>query len=261
MSDSRSSDRKSHQEASDVMEDLVGEDGLPLKKKKSKGLKRDIALIVTIVVVLALVGYYMKHYVDVQHFKAYLHPDGSFKERVESYVIFVLAMGLLIALGFPRVLVCGVGGAVYGAALGIVLNTAASVLGALGPYQIGKSVLRRTMKRRLGRHFETWKRRFQRNGFLWTLNLRLLPGANATLTGVICGACKVKVLPYIAATALGTIPQTAIFSMLGSGATGGKNYQIFIGAGIFIVVALAQGVYLRNKKKKEAEQKAATEKL
>ncbi|MEO8377148.1 MAG: VTT domain-containing protein, partial [Candidatus Sumerlaeota bacterium] len=71
---------------------------------------------------------------------------------------------------------------------------------------------------------------------MWTLNLRLLPGANATLTGVICGACKVKVFPYIAATALGTIPQTAIFSMFGSGATGGKNYQLIMGGVIFVVV-------------------------
>ena len=257
MSVDDSSAKSGGDQAMDAMDDLVGEDGLPLKKKKSKGLKRDIALIVGVVVVLAVLGYYMKHYVDVQHFKAYLHPDGSLSERIESYVIFVLAMGLLIALGFPRVIVCGVGGAVYGAALGIILNTLTSLLGALGPYQIGKSVLRKTMKRRLGRHFETWKKRFQRNGFMWTLNLRLLPGANATLTGVICGACKVKVIPYVAATALGTIPQTAIFSMLGSGATGGKSYQLIIGATIFVVVAAAQAVYMRRKKKADAAAKAA----
>ncbi|MEO8377147.1 MAG: hypothetical protein ABI579_05700 [Candidatus Sumerlaeota bacterium] len=120
---------KENREASaDAMEELVENDGLPLGKQKPKDLKSDIAKVVAIIVVLAVLAYFMKHYIDVQKVKDYLHPGGSFAEQLKSYLIFVFGMGLLIALGFPRIAVCGIGGGVYGASLGILLSTLANTL-------------------------------------------------------------------------------------------------------------------------------------
>ena len=232
-------------------ENLFGDD--IAKAKKKKDLWSDIIRVVAVVAILVIASWIVKSNVDVESIKDYLHPEGSLADRMQSYLIFIFAMSFGIALGLPRVAVCAAGGAVYGAAIGVVVNTIASVLGSLGPYQIGKSVLRKTMKRRLGARFETWKDRFRKRGFFWTLNLRLFPAANATLTGLICGACKVTVWEYMAATALGTIPQTVIFTMLGSGATKGKTSQIVIGGLIFVIVAGLQYAYAQRAKRKKRD--------
>lgn len=225
----------------------------PGRSKKDSSLASDISRVVAMVLIFTAMIYVLRHYidVDVDEWRRRLHAGDTFRERIQSYLIFVFAGGLLIAVGVPRVAICAIGGAAYGAYLGAVISLLASVLGSLGPYQIGKSILRGTMKRRLGKRFNIWKDRFRSRGFAWTLNLRLLPVANATVTGLICGACKVGVFDYLAATAIGAIPQTVIFTMFGSGAAKGKYDQIVIGLLIFVVVALAQWQYARRSKRKK----------
>ena len=153
-------------------------------------------------------------------------------------VLFVGTFGLLIGVGLPRLWVSAIAGAAFGAMEGALLALAASVIGATIVYRIGRSLLADLLKKRFARHFSIWQTRFQQNAFWWVLYMRLFPLSNATLAGLVCGACRLPAKPYLAGSLLGFIPLTVVFAVFGSGGAEGNFYQIALGT---LLLLLAVG--------------------
>ncbi len=204
-------------------------------------LLKDILRIVVIAGMFGLVGYFAAQFENVDDVRNWLHPDDSLEDQFLSYIVFVGFGALLMALGLPRSLIAIAAGGIYGAVLGIALAMTTTLSGATITYMLGRSVLKGTVRRRVGqRRMRLLQRRFQENGFRYTLNLRLFPFTNATLTSLLCGLCRVDFREYTAANIIGFLPLTIVFCVFGSGAAKGKWYQLALGTVLFIVVMAAQ---------------------
>ena len=68
--------------------------------------------------------------------------------------------------------------------------------------------------------------------------MRLFPLSNATLAGLVCGACRLPAKPYLAGSLLGFIPLTVVFAVFGDGGAKGNFYQIALGT---LLLLLAVG--------------------
>jgi uncharacterized membrane protein YdjX (TVP38/TMEM64 family) len=158
-------------------------------------------------------------------------------------LLFVFTFSLLIGVGLPRLWVSAIAGAAFGTLWGILLALAASAAGAAIVYLFGHTLLTGLLHRRIGPRLTTWQKRFEQNAFWWVLYMRLFPLSNATLAGLVCGACTIPLGAYLSASVLGFIPLTVVFAVFGSGGASGNFYQVALGS-ILLVAAVGGRIIL-----------------
>jgi uncharacterized membrane protein YdjX (TVP38/TMEM64 family) len=134
----------------------------------------------------------------------------------------------------------------FGLLWGILLALAASVAGAAIVYRFGRTLLAGMVRRRIGPRLALWQTRFETNAFWWVLYLRLFPLSNATLAGLLCGACRIPLGPYLAGSLLGFIPLTLVFAVFGSGGARGNLYLVGLGFMLIILTVFGRKVILRT---------------
>ena len=85
-----------------------------------------------------------------------------------------------------------------------------------------------------------------RNPFTAILTLRLLPVGSSLMLSLLAGVLDVRILPFVGATLLGSLPQTVIFVLVGSGARIGHMAQIGLGIALFVASAIGGVLLLRR---------------
>jgi len=153
-------------------------------------------------------------------------PGGTWRQAL----LFVVIFSLLIGVGLPRLWVSAIAGAFFGTLWGTLLALAATLVGAAIVYWIGQAVMAGMVRRRMGSRLALWRARFEANAFWWVLYMRLFPLSNATMAGLLCGACRIPFRAYLAGSLLGFIPLTVVFAVFGSGGVRGNFYQVALGS-------------------------------
>ena len=231
------------------------------RRKERRRLIKDITRLVLIVAFFAAIGFnptVRAYLFDAQRFRELLHPDESVQDQFLSYAVFLAVTSFAIAIGFPRIWICAAAGTIYGAVLGTSLGMTASIIGAFGTYFIGAGVLKSTVKRRFGKRLTMWADRFRENAFFWTLYARLFPGANATVTSLLCGALRISPKDFLAANLIGFLPLSIAFAMFGSGAGKGNLTQI-IPAGLLFALTIFGPIYYTLKQRAKGQASTAEE--
>ena len=152
--------------------------------------------------------------------------------------LFLLAATLFTALGLPRQAVGFFAGYAFGLALGGLLALAASLGGALLAFYtarwLGRDLVRRWFSRRahgldgfVGRH-----------PLRTILLLRLLPLGSNLATNLAAGLSRMGAAPFAAGTALGYLPQTLVFALIGSGIAVDPLWRIGGGTLLFLLSGL-----------------------
>ncbi len=151
--------------------------------------------------------------------------------------LLVAAGAGLTAAGAPRQVVAFAGGFGFGAALGTGLALASQLLGCALDYAAAATAALPWAERRLGPRWMKIRGFLQAHPFRATLTLRLLPVGNNMLLNVAAGALGVRPGAFFAASALGYLPQTVIFALLGSGVQLGQGTKIAVAAALFAASA------------------------
>jgi len=148
--------------------------------------------------------------------------------------LFVLLGAVLTAVGLPRQGIAFLGGYAFGAALGIALGLLAQVLGAALGFGwarlIGRGWAERRLAGRFGQRLRPLRDAIAEQPFGTTLALRLLPVGNNLALNLLAGMTGIAAAPFLAASALGYLPQTAIFALLGKGVRVDGAWQLVLAA-------------------------------
>jgi uncharacterized membrane protein YdjX (TVP38/TMEM64 family) len=212
------------------------------ENRPERSLARDLVRLLPLCLFFVLMAILLRndavrdYLFDIENVRLVLQGANTPLDRLISVGIFVLAGTVLVSVGVPRLWISTLAGAIYGAALGMGLGILASILGSAVVYQVGQKYFGALVQRFVGERVGLWQRRFQENAFWWVLYGRLVPFANATVTSLLCGSCKVPFLPFLAGSLLGFIPLAVVFTIFGSGGVKGNFYQI--GLGIVLIAAL-----------------------
>jgi uncharacterized membrane protein YdjX (TVP38/TMEM64 family) len=174
--------------------------------------------------------------------------DASIRdEGVRGEIVFVLVGAALTAAGLPRQGVAFLGGYGFGAALGTALGLLAQVLGCAASYGwarlIGRGWAERRLKGRFGHRLRPLRDVLARSPFEATLALRLLPVGNNLALNLLAGMAALRVVPFLAGSAIGYLPQTLIFALLGKGIRVEGAAQ-FIVAAALLLVSVGLGLWL-----------------
>jgi uncharacterized membrane protein YdjX (TVP38/TMEM64 family) len=159
------------------------------------------------------------------------------------------ALGALVcAVGLPRQAVCFAAAFAYGTGAGLGLAFAANLIACLAVYGLTRG-LAGTMRTRWLRPDGRGRRlvaRLRARPFVAVLTLRLLPVGSSLLINLASGAAGLRLVPFALATALGSLPQTVIFTLLGGGTRIGHVGQIGLGIGLFVLSGLCGVALLRR---------------
>ena len=151
--------------------------------------------------------------------------------------VFLLAGAVLTAVGAPRQGVAFLGGYAFGAAMGAALALLAQLWGCALSFGWARLVGRNWAERRLAGRYGARLRRLRdalaANPFEATLALRLLPVGNNLALNLLAGMAGIAASPFLAGSAVGYLPQTVVFALLGKGVRVDGAWQIGLAAALF----------------------------
>ncbi len=154
------------------------------------------------------------------------------------------------ALGIPRQVVAYSGGLAFGFWPGATLALFAEVLGCIGNFYWARWAARAWTARLLARgggRLQRLSRFLGANVFVATLTLRLLPVGSNLLLNLLAGVSGVAAGPFLAASALGYVPQTAVFALLGGGVRVSHGAQVAVAA-VLLALSVALGLALARRR-------------
>jgi len=126
-----------------------------------------------------------------------------------------------VALSFPGAsLITIAGGFLFGSIIGTGLTVVAATAGASIIFLAARSSVGAALRARAGRFTGRLARGFEENAFSYLLFLRLVPLFPFWLINVAPALFDVRLRIYVAATAIGIIPGTFAYSLLGDGLGG-----------------------------------------
>jgi uncharacterized membrane protein YdjX (TVP38/TMEM64 family) len=166
--------------------------------------------------------------------------------------LFVAGAATLVAVGMPRQVVAFAAGYAFGAWRGGFLALAAQILGCATDFWWARLVARGWATRHLRGRLARIDRMLAANPFTTTLTLRLLPVGNNLLLNLLAGVSGLRAWPFLAASLIGYLPQTAIFALTGSGTHVDRGIQLAL-AGTLFLCSTALGIGLLRKGRPGAE--------
>lgn len=157
--------------------------------------------------------------------------------------LFVAVGAGLTAIGLPRQAVSFLGGYAFGFFAGSGLALAASVTGCLVAFLYARVLGRSAIRARFSRRVERIDAFLRDNPMSTAILIRLLPVGSNALTNLAAGVSGVRLVPFVAGSAIGYLPQTAIFALLGTGIHLEPGLRIGTSAALFVASGML-GVWL-----------------
>ncbi len=169
------------------------------------------------------------------------------KTSWQGAVALVAAGALLSAAGVPRQAVAFAGGYAFGLWQGGALALLAQMLGCLADFWFARVLARDWARRRVRGRLAKADLFLRARPFTASLTLRLLPVGNNLVLNLLAGVSALPAWPFLAATLLGYLPQTAVFALAGSGVHVDRAYQIGLAAVLFAGSAVLGLMLLRSR--------------
>jgi uncharacterized membrane protein YdjX (TVP38/TMEM64 family) len=137
---------------------------------------------------------------------------------VLAALLFLAAYLLVVAFSLPGGAVMSVtGGFLFGPWLGAALTVVGATLGACALFLAARHALAETLARRAGPLLARLREELRRDGFWYLLALRLIPVVPFWLCNLAPALAGMPFPAYAAATFLGIIPGTVVFTGIGAG--------------------------------------------
>ncbi|MBY8878281.1 TVP38/TMEM64 family protein [Actinacidiphila acidipaludis] len=166
-----------------------------------------------------------------------------------AVVLFALAYGVATVAFVPRPLLNAAAGALYGIHAGLPAAIAGTVLGAGLAFLLGRFLGRDALRPLLrGRIVLSVDRQLSRHGFRSTLALRLFPGVPFAAANYAAAISRVRLLPFLTATAVGSAVNTAAYVVAGSRAASPTSPVFLMATGFIALTAVAAAVVARYRR-------------
>ncbi|MBQ1094214.1 TVP38/TMEM64 family protein [Streptomyces sp. B93] len=158
-------------------------------------------------------------------------------------LVFAVAYGLCTVAFVPRPLLNLASGALFGTQLGLGAAVAGTVLGAGLSFVLGRVLGQDALRPLLrGRLLKAADGQLSKHAFRSMLAVRLFPGVPFAAANYCAAVSRMSIWPFLIATALGSIPNTAAYAVAGARASTPTSPAFLIAMGCIAVPALAGAV-------------------
>ena len=150
-------------------------------------------------------------------------------------VLLASVGAIFVAVGLPRQVISFLAGYGLGFTSGLLVALAATTLGCIITFFYSRFLGREFVARKFATKIHRIDDFLMDNPFAMTLLIRFLPAGSNLLTNLAAGVTKVGAIPFITGSAIGYIPQTAIFALVGSGISVDPLWRISLSVLLFLV--------------------------
>lgn len=170
--------------------------------------------------------------------------------------LFVVVGAALVAVGLPRQLVGFGGGYAFGLFGGTVIALLAQICGCAIAFFYARLIGRRMVQQRFGARIARIDAFLKGNPFAMTLLIRFLPVGNNLVTNLAGGVSSVGAPAFIAGSAVGYVPQTVIFALIGTGVQVDPAVNITLGVALFLISGVLGVTLYRRARVRRAARRA-----
>jgi uncharacterized membrane protein YdjX (TVP38/TMEM64 family) len=181
-----------------------------LNKRTRRVVIIRIAALAALVVVLTIAGYVLGWF-DLARVTRTIEQLQSGRNALVVAVIFFVVYATMTAVGFPALPFTVAGGAIFGHVRGTLLSWTAAIVGTMLGYLLARGVGRETARRWIARR-KVGEALTQSTSFLTLLRLRLIPVIPLSVVNFAAGLARTRFGVYVAATAIGILPVTIVFT-------------------------------------------------
>jgi uncharacterized membrane protein YdjX (TVP38/TMEM64 family) len=220
----------------------------PAVAKDPRGRWRALGKLLLLAAGLLLLGVALRELGGVpgtEWVDCYVRDEGLWGE-----LVFLAVGAAVTAVGLPRQTIAFLGGYAFGAALGTALALGATLLGCVAAYGwarlLGRDWAERRLAGRFGHRLRPLRDVLADSPFGATLALRLLPVGNNLALNTLAGMAGLRVLPFLAGSALGYLPQTLVFALLGKGLRVEGAWQLGLSVAL-LAASMALGFWLMRR--------------
>jgi len=161
-------------------------------------------------------------------------------------LLFITVGTIATALGLPRQLISFLGGYAFGFLAGVLLAVLVSVFGCVVAFYYARLLGRGIVSRYFPGRIRRIDNFISENTLGMTLLIRLLPVGSNLVTNLAAGVTSVRGLPFFSGSAIGYVPQAAVFALIGSGIQLDPLLRIGLGVVLFVCSGVL-GMYLYRK--------------
>ena len=179
--------------------------------------------ILALVLVLVAFGAARAGLLDLRDPAALLEAVDRARTLPYIHVAFVLTYIVVATFGLPATPFTLAGGILFGTALGSLLNWLGATLGATGTYLLARAVGGDALRKLLGGQAARLDLLAGKRGFSTLFRLRLLPVIPFNALSFTAALSGIGLRPYVAATGLGILPGTIIYTYFAGSLVGGVS--------------------------------------
>ncbi|MGW9674173.1 TVP38/TMEM64 family protein [Streptomyces koyangensis] len=159
-------------------------------------------------------------------------------------LLFAAGYGVCTAAFVPRPLLNLAAGALFGSATGLVAAVAGTVVGAGIAFGLGRLLGQEALRPLLrGKWLKAADGQLSRHGFRSMLAVRLFPGVPFAAANYCAAVSRIGWTPFLLATAVGSVPNTAAYVLAGSTAASPTSPVFLASAGFIALSAVAASVF------------------
>lgn len=166
-----------------------------------------------------------------------------------GYVILLALTAFLTAVGVPRQIPSLLAGYAFGATVGFLVALAGTTAGAAATYTYARLLGRGVIPRRLRQKMIGIERALARGPFAVALMVRLIPVGSNFLVNLVAGLVRLPPVAFLAGSALGFVPQTFIFALMGKGLRVDPGWRIALAIALFAASAFLGHLLYRRLRK------------
>ncbi|MDR2604391.1 MAG: VTT domain-containing protein [Desulfovibrio sp.] len=178
--------------------------------------------------------------------------DARLRAEAGGAFLYIALVMLLSPVGFPRQALAALGGYAFGAFQGTVLACIGLVCGCAAGFFYARLLARSVVRRKLGKRIQRLDAFLSRSPFVMAAAVRCFPLGNNALTNMAAGLTSIPPLPFFAGSALGYLPQTVTFALLGSGIRVDPLWNAVLAGLLFVFAAIVGVVVFKRCKGAEA---------
>ncbi len=232
------------------------------EQKKKNWIGKSVIILLFAAAVLAYLWIPSVH--DLYHEIAWMFTSGDFtlvREFVESYgayaaaVSFALMILQSVAAPLPAFLLTFANANLFGWWKGAILSWTSAMAGAAVCFYIarilGRDVVEKITSKAGLKQIDVF---FEKHGRLSILIARLLPFISFDIVSYAAGLTSMSFWSFFAATGIGQLPATIIYSYVGGMLTGGAQMLVtalLILFALSALMVLCRQLYVERQKKKE----------
>lgn len=199
------------------------------------------ALALVLVVAAAFVAWWVWG-PDLEQVRAGIQDAGAW-----APALYVAVHALLTLLPVPKNALAVLGGAIFGAPLGVALSWTAALVSGVAAFGLGRALGRDAVVRLGGERTARVDAALGDHGLTAVVVARLTPVVPFALVNYVAGASRVRWRDFVAGSAVGVLPGTIAYAVLGaSGASG--PVPLLLGGSLAVLLLVASWAMARRRR-------------